>query len=71
MNKSTQAANQTFKAIKEKIEKEATPLIVKSFMLLEAKKQSIGLEVDERMVRAALGDVIIEREGTEFFDAII
>ena len=71
MNKAPQAANDTFKAIKEKVETQTTDVILKSFMLLEAKKQVGELATHERVVRAALGDVIIEREGVEVFDALI
>ncbi len=60
-----------FKAIKEKVETQTTDVILKSFMLLEAKKQVGELATHERVVRAALGDVIIEREGVEVFDALI
>ena len=71
MNPSTQAANNTFQAIKAKVETQTTDVILKSFMLLEAKKQAGTLAMHERVVRAALGDVIIEREGVEVFDALI
>ena len=59
------------KSIKEKVETQTTDVILKSFMLLEAKKQVGELATHERVVRAALGDVIIEREGVEVFDALI
>ena len=71
MNKATSKANQTFKAIKEKVDTQTTDVVLKSFLLLEAKKQAGDLPMHERVVRAALGDVLIEREGVEFFDALV